>query len=147
MLTVTTFTELTAITTYHNHTGQQSQRQRPTMILRLEASYLDPPLMDKITTFKPLTSEELPSPVWSWVKLHDGIYYHAQNIWEPQVGDYRVHFLCAGREGEVFTVVGKQVGQEIVPYHTEVGEELFILRTGLKEAGDVFLSEHHQNRT
>ena len=81
------------------------------------------------------------------MKLHDGIYYHNQNIWEPQIGEHRVQFLYAGREGEAFTVVGKQVGQEIVPYQTEVGEELFILRTGLKEAGDVFLSEHHQNRT
>ena len=44
-------------------------------------------------------------------------------------------------------MVGKQSGQDLVPYHTRAGEELFICWSGLKEAGEVFLTEHHHNRT
>ena len=72
--------------------------------------------------------------------VHNGVYYHSKNLWETEIGDYRVEFSYAGGEGEEFTTVGKQSGQE-------TGEELFILQTGLREAGEVFLTEHHQNRT
>ena len=106
-----------------------------------------PSLKNLMTNFKPLSSEELPVSAWVWVKLHDGMYYHTKNLRDPEIGEYRVQLLYAGREGEAFTVVGKQSGQDLVPYNTRAGEELFILRAGLKEAGEVFLTEHHQNMT
>lgn len=102
-------------------------------------------LKDKINNYKPVTSDELPQS--GHVKLYNGIYYHARNVWDPEIGDYRVQFSYAGRQGDEFTAVGKQSGQEIVPYQTETGEELFILHTGLKGASDVFMTEHYHNRT
>ena len=59
----------------------------------------------------------------------------------------RVEFTCAGREGEELTAVGAQTGREILPYQTSSGEELFILQKGLRDAGSVFLTEQHHNRT
>jgi len=104
-------------------------------------------LKNKISDFKPLKSNELPSSVWAWVTLHDGIYYHCTNLWQPSIGDYRVTFLYAGREGESFTIAGKQSGEEILPYQTVTGEQLFILQSGLKDAGEVFMSEQYNNWT
>jgi len=34
------------------------------------------------------------------MELCSGLYYHSANLWEPQVGDYRVQFAYAGRQGE-----------------------------------------------
>ena len=115
--------------------------------VRIGSFVLGPALKDKITSFKPLPHDKLPTSAWVWVKLYNGVYYHSRNLWEPEIGDYRVEFFYAGGEGEEFTTVGKQAGQEIVPYQTETGEELFILQTGLRDAGEVFLTEHHHNRT
>ena len=103
-------------------------------------------LKDKMTDFTPLRNEELPTSAWTWVQLHDGSYYHARNIWNPVIGDYRVTFLCAGRAGDLFTVVGKQSNDEIIPYETVTGEELLILQSGLKDAKEVFMAEQLNNR-
>jgi len=115
--------------------------------VRIGGYSLGPGLTDKITRFQDLPSYELPSSVWAWVQLYQGVYYHTHNLLDVQVGDYRVHFTCAGREGDEFTIVGKQANREIVPYLTHAGEELFILHTGLRDAGSVFLTEQHHNRT
>ena len=29
-----------------------------------------------------------------------GLYFHAKDVWEPEVGDVRVQFAYAGRDGE-----------------------------------------------
>ena len=81
------------------------------------------------------------------MRLYNGVYYHSRNMWDPEIGDYRVEFTCAGREGEELTAVGAQTGREILPYQTSSGEELFILQKGLRDAGSVFLTEQHHNRT
>jgi len=44
-------------------------------------------------------------------------------------------------------VVGKQAGREIRPYQTETGEELLLLQPGVRGAGEVFQTEHNNNRT
>ena len=65
-----------------------------------------------------------------------------------KVGDWRVQFSYAGRHGEEFTVVrnelfsrkncsfhfqvGRQSGREIRPYQTSAGEDILLLRQGLR---------------
>ena len=63
------------------------------------------------------------------------------------MGDYRVQFSYAGRDGDEYTVVGRQAGRELRPYMTLAGEELLILHPGIRGAGEVFQNEHNNNRT
>ena len=121
---------------HHNHPSSvwptESTLETNTNV-RIGAFMLGANIIDKINTFRPLSSEELPTPAWVWVKLSEGIYYHTINILDPAVGDYRVQFAVAGREGEAFSIVGKQRGKEIVPHHTESGEDILILKSGRKD--------------
>ena len=75
-----------------------------------------------------------------------GIYYHGKNVWQPEVGDVRVHFSYAGKNGDLVSVVGKQSGREIRPFETESGEELLFMYPGVRKSEEVFQYEHAQNR-
>jgi len=102
-------------------------------------------LKQKFTDFKPFTSDFKPAN--ADFKIYAGLYYHSNNLWSPEVGDYRVQFSYAGRHGEEFTVVGRQSGREIRAYQTQAGEELLLLRAGQRGVEEVFSSEHDTNRT
>ena len=49
--------------------------------------------------------------------------------------------------GDLYTAVGRQAGREVRPYQTETGEELILLHPGIRGAGEVFQTEHNNNRT
>jgi hypothetical protein len=101
-------------------------------------------LKEKFNEFSVFTSDERPSnPA---IKMHAGLYFHANDVWKPQIGDIRVQFSYAGKTGDQVTVIGKQSGREIRPFETETGDELLILHSGLKTASDLFQHEHAQNR-
>ena len=100
---------------------------------------------EKFTDYKPFTSDF--KPAGAEFKIYAGLYYHSRNLWSPEVGDYRIQFSYAGKHGEEFTVVGRQSGREIRPYQTQAGEDILILRPGLRDVGEMFNSEHHNNRT
>jgi len=102
-------------------------------------------LKEKFTDFKPFTSDFKPAN--SDFKIYAGLYYHSNNLWNPEVGDYRVQFSYAGRHGEEYTAVGRQSGREIRPYTTQAGEDILLLRSGQKDVEEVFLSEHYNNRS
>lgn len=102
-------------------------------------------LKKKFDNFKPFTSDVRPRA--EGVRIYAGLYYHSQNVWQPEVGDYRVQFSYAGRAGDEFTAVGKQAGREVRAYSTEAGEELLILQEGIRAAWEVFRTEHANNRT
>ena len=38
--------------------------------------------------------------------MHAGLYFHAKDVWESDVGDIRVQFSYAGREGEQVIYAG-----------------------------------------
>ena len=41
--------------------------------------------------------------------MHAGLYFHAKDVWESDVGDIRVQFSYAGREGEQVINAGNMV--------------------------------------
>lgn len=56
----------------------------------------------RFNNFAELTSDTRPDD--SSIKLHLGLYYHSNDIFEPEVGDIRILFSYAGMEGEVVSV-------------------------------------------
>ena len=55
-------------------------------------------MKSKFEEFTAFTSDERPSD--PGIKMHAGLYFHAKDVWESDVGDIRVQFSYAGREGE-----------------------------------------------
>ena len=53
----------------------------------------------KFKDYVTFTSDERPED--PSIKMHAGIYFHAQNVWQPEVGDIRVHFSYAGKDGDL----------------------------------------------
>ena len=75
----------------------------------------------KFEEFTTFTSDERPSD--PGIKMHAGLYFHAKDVWESDVGDIRVQFSYAGREGEQVINAGNMALLKLisdfnmVPYH------------------------------
>lgn len=54
-------------------------------------------LKDRFKKFIDITSDTRPED--PSVKLHSGLYYHCNDIWNPEIGDIRIQFSYAGLEG------------------------------------------------
>lgn len=62
-------------------------------------------IKDKFNDFIEVTSGE--RPAGNEVKLHMGIYYHCDDVWNPEVGDIRVQFYYAGVAKEMVSKFGR----------------------------------------
>lgn len=60
---------------------------------------LGPQLKDRFVDYVEVTSDDRPER--RDIKLHLGIYYHCNDVWNPEVGDIRVQFYYAGHMGEM----------------------------------------------
>lgn len=101
-------------------------------------------LKNKFDDYIEVTSDERPER--RDIKLHLGIYYHCEDVWNPQVGDIRVQFYYAGLNTEHVTVIAMQKDGRLQPYKTSKGHEILILRHGLLNIYQMFSAEHSDAR-
>ncbi|XP_050094744.1 transmembrane protein 43 homolog [Anopheles aquasalis] len=99
---------------------------------------------NRFQNFQEVTSDTRPED--PSVKLHSGLYYHSNDIWNPEVGDIRIQFAYAGLEGSYVTVVGKLEQGKIVPYESTHSRKVLLLELGEHNLHEIFRMEHHQQR-
>ncbi|XP_059613145.1 transmembrane protein 43 homolog [Phlebotomus argentipes] len=99
---------------------------------------------DRISSFVELTSDSRPED--PAVKLHSGLYYHCNDVWNPEIGDIRIQFAFAGLEGETYTVVGRLSQGVLVPYQTSLGSHVLLVFKGEHSLTDAFKQEHKSQR-
>ncbi|KAK4879071.1 hypothetical protein RN001_007217 [Aquatica leii] len=108
-------------------------------LARIGQFVLGPDLKDKFTNYIEVTGDERPER--KDIKLHLGLYYHCNDVWNPEVGDIRVQFYYAGISGETVSVVGKQENGVLVPYITSKNHKIFLLREGVLTIAQMFNEE------
>ncbi|KAF4789444.1 Transmembrane protein [Turdus rufiventris] len=109
-------------------------------------------LVDKIDDFKQLSLSHLEDPHADVTRGGD-YFYHSDNPRRPEVGDLRVSFFYAGLSGDdrhlgsadKVSVIARQRGDQLIPYHTKSGDVLEILYPGELSAEEVFQKEHASN--
>ncbi|XP_075570618.1 transmembrane protein 43 isoform X2 [Pelecanus crispus] len=84
-------------------------------------------LVDKIDNFKQLSLSHLEDPHADVTRGGD-YFYHSENPRHPEV-----------------TVIARQQGDQLVPYHTKSGDVLKILYAGDLSVEEVFQKEHESN--
>lgn len=107
-------------------------------------AFIDATVKGKVDRFIELTSDNRPDD--PSIKLHSGLYYHCNDVWNPEVGDLRVQFSFSGLEGTKWTVIGKLEHGKIVPFQTNVQIPVLLVMEGEHTLNDAFKAAHHTHR-
>lgn len=99
---------------------------------------------DRMNNFLDITSDSRPED--TDVKLHSGLYYHCNDIWNPEIGDIRIQFSFAGFENEFYTIVGKYEKGKVVPYETSFKTQVLLVYSGELTLIEAFRAEHHSQK-
>lgn len=109
-------------------------------LVRVGQLYLGSEIKNKFTDYAEMTSDERPER--RDIKLHLGIYYHCDDVWNAEVGDIRVQFYYAGHNGEPVSVIALQKDGTLVPYETSRKHQLGLVRHGILTVKQMFDAEH-----
>ncbi|CAO1429970.1 unnamed protein product [Diamesa serratosioi] len=99
---------------------------------------------DMIKTFIDITSDTRPDD--TYIKMHSGIYYHTDDLFDLKVGDIRIKFQFAGLEGDYYTIVGRLQQGKIVPFVSKLNKKVLLLAKGELTMEAIFKQEHHSVR-
>ncbi|XP_060517410.1 transmembrane protein 43 homolog [Cylas formicarius] len=137
--------------TFYIRHGHRNPREMPLKTVTYIAPYvqvgalkLGAEIKDKFIDFTEVSSDERPER--RDIKLHMGIYYHCQDVWNPEVGDIRVQFYYAGMAGEPVTVIAQQQHDILIPYHSSRGRDIALLRYGNLDVSQMSNFEHSDAR-
>ncbi|KAK3855859.1 hypothetical protein Pcinc_037765 [Petrolisthes cinctipes] len=100
-------------------------------------------IANTFTHYTPFSGDEQPDD--ADIKLHGGMYYHCDDIYGPQIGDVRVQFYFAGRDGDLVSIIGQQIGDTIHPHTTTNGRQLLLIQPGKRTIDEMFDAERTQN--
>ncbi|KAI5710664.1 hypothetical protein M8J76_006813 [Diaphorina citri] len=113
--------------------------------VRVGEYYISEEFKKEFNDFVQITSDERPEN--RNIKMHFGLYYHSDNVWEPDIGDVRVQFTYAGLHDDPISVVGKLVGRTVHPYYNITsGYHIQYIHTGPKiSLADLLHAGHSRN--
>lgn len=144
---------------FDNPSGHQNPNSMPVDSYTREADFvrvgafaLSRALIGKINNFQLLSPKEV--PYGKTMYLHNGMFYHAMDLYYPRVGDVRVQFSFAGLSGKPgsglgdpvrVSIVARQHGAVLSHYHTKSGDSLELLYPGEMSAKEIFDAEESAN--
>lgn len=115
----------------------------------------------EINNYIEITSDTRPED--PSIKMHLGMYYYCDDVFNPQVGDIRLQFLTAGIEGNYvshlnrnktistfssiqYTVVAKSEKGLLVPYVTSINTTVLIMLPGRLTLEEAFSAAHYERK-
>jgi hypothetical protein len=109
-------------------------------IVSIGGLYLGLDVKKKFSDYYDITSDERPDR--HDIKLHSGSYYHGADPLVHEIGDLRVMFSYAGRNNDIYCVIGIVEKYTINPYISlSSPEPLILLRKGKHSAKDMLMLE------